>query len=46
MIRRFPAHIRVADNAMFGLVVCALASVVTIVPLFLIHQACIAEILK
>jgi hypothetical protein len=46
MIRRFPANVRIADDAAFALVVCALAAVITIVPMFLIHQACIAEILK
>lgn len=46
MIRRFPAVVTIADNAVFGLVCCALAAAVTVIPLFLIHQACIAEILR
>ena len=46
MIRRFPDPAKLGSDAAFMAVVCALAAVLTIVPMFLIHQACIAEILK
>lgn len=46
MIRRFPDNVKTASDAAFVLVVCAIAAVITVVPMFLIHQACIAEILR